>query len=84
MADYVASTDKQGIKGLGMEAQREAVAGFMGRKANWPRSSSRSKAGARTTGPSYRLRWPNAGSTAPCWSSPNWTGSFATSILFPG
>jgi DNA invertase Pin-like site-specific DNA recombinase len=38
MAEYVAyyrvSTDKQGIKGLGMEAQREAVARFMAGKGD--------------------------------------------------
>jgi DNA invertase Pin-like site-specific DNA recombinase len=36
MAEYVAyyrvSTDKQGIKGLGMDAQRKAVARFMAGK----------------------------------------------------
>jgi len=70
MQEYVAyyrvSTNKQGIKGLGMDAQREAVARFMTGKGDLT-AQFVEVAGGRITGPNLPPRLPSAGSAAPCW-----------------
>jgi DNA invertase Pin-like site-specific DNA recombinase len=78
VAYYWVSTDKQGIKGLGMDAQREAVAGsWKGQLAGeFIEVESGRKENRFQLSPPSR----NAVSAAPSWSSPSLTAWRVTSI----
>jgi DNA invertase Pin-like site-specific DNA recombinase len=71
VAYYRVSTDKQGLKGLGMDAQREAVSRFMTGKGELAAQFIEVESGKKST------------NRPPFWSSPSLTGSPATSISFP-
>lgn len=78
------STDKQGIKGLGMDAQREAVARLMAGKGEFSAQFIEVDSGRKDNRSELYAALAECRSAAPCWSSPSLTGSPATSISVPG
>jgi len=66
------STDRQGQSGLGLEAQRAAVAFYVTGRIFWL-SSWRWRAAGGMTGPSLPLRLSFADSIRLAWSLPSWT-----------
>jgi hypothetical protein len=78
VADYRVSTDKQGIKGSGMDAQREAVSRFMAGGGELAAQFIEGESGR-----SFLPRSQNSGSAAPSWLVPSSTGSTAMCISFP-
>lgn len=68
VAYYRVSTDRQGASGLGLDAQRQAVAGFLGGSGQLVAECTEIEAGKSiTTGPNCSPLWLNAESTAPCY-----------------
>ena len=70
------STARQGASGLGIEAQRQAIEGFVDQKGrHWSPASPRWRAGATPTGRSSARRCTSPRSPGRRWSSPSSTGS---------
>jgi len=66
VAYYRVSTDKQGLPGLGMDAQREAVAHFLHGRGELAAQFVEVESGRKEKRPNSRPRSPSAGSAAPC------------------
>jgi Resolvase, N terminal domain len=72
------STDKQGERGYGLDAQRKAVADYLN-GGSWELLGEYVEIESAAIGPSWPRRWPLARNTAPGSLSPSSTGSAETS-----
>jgi DNA invertase Pin-like site-specific DNA recombinase len=84
MPEYVAyyrvSTDKQGIKGLGMDAPREAVTRFMAGKGELAAQFVEVESGKKDTN-RLQLHAARGMLETPCWSSPDLIDSRAVYFI---
>ncbi len=79
VAYYRVSTARQGQSGLGLDAQRAAVSGFLHNRGDLAGEFTEVESGRKSNRPQLAAALDCAAAAALCWSSPNWIVWLATS-----